>query len=295
MPPSKNASLLRSLVSEVDALASKVSKREFPILLRPIAEGRKVTSVDFCPLLVDAMLTTHSDGFRILLNSDGGRAKELKERYNNESKERTMNPRLRFSIAHELAHTFFYNISKKSPELAKTFTSGGGRTALDNLERNCNTLASHLLLPTSMFRSEFLRLKEVTPETVLNFARKAGVSPQALLLRLNKSDSLFIERYFKGCIVLIEKHEDKIVIRAIAKPKSLNIARQLSLMRSGETWKLKAHDGSELNPVSLPPTSFVILDVVTEMSKSQKRYKIYIAETGSYDGTTSFLVTFEEN
>jgi Zn-dependent peptidase ImmA (M78 family) len=276
-------------------LASKVSKREFPILLRPIAEGRKVTSVDFCPLLVDAMLTTHSDGFRILLNSDGGRAKELKEQYNNESKERTMNPRLRFSIAHELAHTFFNDISKKSPELAKTFTSGGGRTALDNLERNCNTLASHLLLPTSMFRNEFLRLKEVTPEPVLNFAHKAGVSPQALLLRLNKSDSLFIERYFRGCIVLIEQHEDGIKIRAIAKPKSLNIARQLSLMRSGEAWKLKAHDGSEINPVSLPPTSFAMLDVVTEMSKSQKRYKICVAETGRFEGINSFLVTFEEN
>jgi len=282
-------------VSEVDALASKVSKREFPILLRTIAEGRKVTSVDFCPLLVDAMLTTHSDGFRILLNSDGGRSKELKEQYNNESKVRILNPRLRFSIAHELAHTFFYDISKTPPQIAKTFTSGGRRTALDNLERNCNTLASYLLLPSSMFRNEFLRLKEITPESILNFARKAGVSLQALLLRLNKSDSLFIGRYYRGCIVLIEQHEDRTSVRAIAKPKSLNIARQLSLMRSGETWKLKSYDGSEINPVSLPPTSFAMLDVVTEMSKNQKRYKICVAETGRFEGINSFLVTFEEN
>lgn len=295
MPPSKNASLLRSLVSEVDALAIKASKREFPILLRSIAEGRKVTSVDFCPLLVDAMLTTHSEGFRILLNSDGGRSKELKEQYNNESKVRTLAPRLRFSIAHELAHTFFYDISKNPPQLAKTFTSGGGRTELDNLERNCNTLASHLLLPTSMFRNEFLRLKAISPESILNFARMAGVSLHAFLLRLNKSDSLFIERYYRGCIVLIEQQEDKTSVRAIAKPKSLNIARQLSLMRSGEPWKLKAHDGSEINPISLPPVSFAMLDVVTEMSKSPKRYKISVAEAGSFEGIDSFLATFEEN
>jgi|ERR1039458_500691 Zn-dependent peptidase ImmA (M78 family) len=295
MPPSKNASLLRSVLSEVDAIASRVSKQEFPVLLRPIAELRKVTSVDFCPLLVDAMLTTHSEGFRILLNSDGGRAKELKERFNNESRVKTMNSRLRFSIAHELAHTFFYDISKKRPQLAKTFTSGGGRAALDNLERNCNTIASHLLLPTSMFRREFLRLKVVTPETVLNFARKAGVSLPALLTRLNKSDSLFIERYFRGCIVLLERHEDKTNIRAIAKPKSLNIARQLSLIRSGEIWKLKAHDGTEIDPISLPPTSFAVLDVATAMSKSPKRYNICVAEAGSFEGVNSFLVTFEEN
>jgi Zn-dependent peptidase ImmA (M78 family) len=295
MPPSKNASLLRSLLSEADVLASRVSKQKFPILLRPIAKLRRVTSVDFCPLLVDAMLTTHPEGFRILLNSDGGRTKELKDRFDNETREKTMHPRLRFSIAHEIAHTFFYDISKQSPQIVKTFTSGGGRAALDNLERNCNTIASHILLPTSMFRNEFLSLKDVTPENISNFARMAGVSLQALLFRLNKSDSLFIERYFRGCIVLIEQNENRANIRAIAKPKSLNIARQLSLMRSSETWKLKAHDGSAINPVSLPPTSFATLDVVTATSKSPKQYKISVAEAGTFEGVSSFLVTFEEN
>src|ERR1035437_1299823 len=148
MPPSKNVSLLRALVLEVESLASRAAKNEFPVLLRPIAERRRVTSVDFCPLLVDAMLTTHSEGFRILLNSDEGRARELIERYNNESKARILPVRLRFSIAHELAHTFFYDLTKTSPKLSKKFSSGGGRTELENLERNCNTIASHLLLPT---------------------------------------------------------------------------------------------------------------------------------------------------
>src|SRR6267154_3204031 len=109
MPPSKNVTLLRALLTRADSLASTVSKNEFPILLRPLAECRKVTSVDFCPLLVDAMLTTHPKGFRILLNSDSGRAQELKERYHNESKIKMLHSRLRFSIAHELAHTFFYD------------------------------------------------------------------------------------------------------------------------------------------------------------------------------------------
>jgi Zn-dependent peptidase ImmA (M78 family) len=295
MPSSKNASLLRSVLSEADAIATRASKQTFPVLLRPIAELRKVTSVDFCPLLVDAMLTTHAEGFRILLNSDGGRATELAERFTNESREMTMHPRWRFSIAHELAHTFFYDISKKRPQLSKTFTSGGGRAALDNLERNCNAIASHLLLPTSMFRNGFLRLKTITPETVLNFARTAGVSLQALLLRLDKSDSLFIERYYRGCIVLIDQQEDRTNIRAIAKPKSLNIARQLSLIRSSQTWKLKAHDGTEINPVSLPATSFAMLDVETARSKNPKRYKIHVSKAGSFEGVNSFLVTFEEN
>src|SRR5450432_862959 len=119
MPLSKNASLLRTLITDADSLASRVSKNEFPVFLRPIVERRKVTSVDFCPLLVDAMLTTHSEGFRILLNSYGGRENELKERYSNESKGRLLPPRFRFSIAHELAHTFFYDLTDRSPKLSK--------------------------------------------------------------------------------------------------------------------------------------------------------------------------------
>jgi hypothetical protein len=145
-----------------------------------------------------------------------------------------------------------------------------------------------------MFRNEFLSLKDITPESVLNFARKAGVSLQALLLRLDKSDSLFIKRYYRGCVVLVEQQEDRITIRAIAKPRSLNIARQLALMRPGETWKLKAHNGSEIHPVSLPAISFAMLDVVTAMSKSQKRYKICAAGVGSFEGIESFLLSFEE-
>lgn len=295
MPPSKNVSLLRGLVSEVDSLACRISKNELPVLLRPIAERRKVTSVDFCPLLVDAVLTTHSTGFRILLNSDGGRAHELKERYNNESKTRMLHPRLRFSLAHELAHTFFYDLTKVSPKLSKKFTSGGGRTELENLERYCNTIASHLLLPTKILSLGFLQLKEITPESILNFARTAGVSLQAFLLRLNMSDSLFVKRYFRGCIVLVDRHEDGLKIRAIAKPRSLNIAHQLSRMRSGTTWKLKATDGSEINPASLPPVSSSILDLETRLSKNQKRYKILIAPVGSFEGVDSYLTTFEES
>ena len=171
MPPSKNVSLLRALILEADSLASMVSKKEFPVQLRPIAKRRKVTEVDFCPLLVDAMLTTHSEGFRILLNSDGGRAKELKECFNNESTSRMLSPRVRFSIAHELAHTFFFDLSSQSPKLSKKFTAGGGLSELENLERHCNTIASHLLLPTQMLASEFLRLKAITPESIGNLAR----------------------------------------------------------------------------------------------------------------------------
>jgi len=294
MPPSKNVSLLRALLVEADALASRTAKSEFPVLLRPIAERRRVTSVEFCPLLVDAMLTTHPNGFRILFNSNGAIPSVLQERYKNESREQIMTSRLRFSLAHELAHTFFYDLSAAQPRVAKQFASGGGRTALENLERNCNQLASHLLLPTLMLKAEFLRLKVINPESILELARKAGVSIEVLVRRLSENNSLFIKRYFPGCVILANQSPDEITIRAIAKPQNLNIARDLYRMRSGGCWQLKAHDGSDIRPASLPPISSAILTVETQGTVCQKRYNIAVAKAGQFDSVISYLITFEE-
>ncbi len=294
MPPTKNVSLLRALLTKAESLASTVSKNEFPVLLRPLAERRKVTSVDFCPLLVDAMLTTHPEGFRILLNSDGGRDQELKERYRNESKRKLLQPRLRFSIAHELAHTFFYDLTGESPKLSKKFKSGGGQTELENLERYCNTIASHLLLPTQMLSDAFLRIKAITPESILELAQTTGVSLPALLFRLDKSDSLFIKKYFRGCIVLVAQHDEELKIRAVAKPRSLIIARQLRQMNSNDVWSLKTQGGCEINPTRLPKSSTAILDVILDQSRCQKEYQIYVAAVGGFDAMNSFLITFEE-
>lgn len=294
MLPTKNVSLRRALLVRADALASTVSKNEFPILLRPLAERRKVTLVDFCPLLVDAMLTTRPEGFRVLINSDGGRAQELKERYSNESKATLLPSRIRFSIAHELAHTFFYDLTNGSPKLSKKFTAGGGRTELENLERHCNAIASHLLLPTKMLLQELLRIKIITPESILKLSQTAGVSLPALLLRLDKNGSLFVKKNFRGCIVLIDQHDKELKIRAIAKPKNLVIAHQLRLMRSNFSWNLKSSDGREINPASLPRSSTAVLDVELSQSKCQKEYKIYVAEVGSFEATNSYLLTFEE-
>src|ERR1700722_11035611 len=109
MPPNKNATLLRALATEAETLSCTAAKGQFPVLLRPLAERRRVTSVEFLPLLADAMLTTHPHGFRILFNSSGYESSELQARFVNESIEQVMPSRLRFSLAHEIAHTFFYD------------------------------------------------------------------------------------------------------------------------------------------------------------------------------------------
>jgi hypothetical protein len=204
---------------------------------------------------------------------------------------------LRFSLAHELAHTFFYDLTKTPPKVAKCFKSGGGRTALENLERNCNRLASHLLLPTPMLKDAFLRLKAISPDSILNLAHRAGVSVEVLIRRLQENNSLFIKRYFRGSIVLVNQSSEEVSIRAVARPQGLNsltIANGLCRMQSGKRWELRAHDGSIIHPAKLPPVSSAMLIVETQTSTSLKRYNIAVRKIGRFGSTTSHLVVFEE-
>lgn len=295
MASSKNASLLRGLILEADALASRTAKNKFPILLKRIAETRRVTSVEFRPLLVDAMLITHNNGFRILFNSDGKVPSDLKNRFETECYDRLLSPRLRFSLAHELAHTLFYDLTQSKPKVSKQFKSGGRRTALENLELNCNEIASHLLLPTSMLRMELLQLKNINAKSILELASKTGVSVEMLIRRLNRNDSLFIHRNFKGSILLAEQTTAGIRIRAIAKHRHLNIARDLTAMLAGDYWELKDHRGIDLHPCALPSTSSAPLTVESYMVSGPKNYTITKVEIGRSQPDVSFLMVFEES
>jgi IrrE N-terminal-like domain len=290
----KNATLFRALSSDADALSTELAKGRFPVILRPLSERRRVTSVDFRPLLVDAMLTTHPQGFRILFNSNGENAAELRKRFEDESPDHLLAPRLRFSLAHELAHTLFYDLSDYAPIVSKRFRSGGGRTSLENLERTCNKLASHLLLPTPMLKTAIRNMKSITPAAILELAERAGVSVEVLIRRLDETNSALVERYFRGCILMAKQSRDEVSVCALAKPQHLNIANGLRLMRPGERWSLLAHDGSPIELASLLRTSCVRLTISTQYSDSQRDYDVATLRVGRFNSVESYLVTFEE-
>jgi Zn-dependent peptidase ImmA (M78 family) len=294
MLQSKNAKLLHALSLQADTLSCTTAKNEFPVLLRPIAERRRVTSVEFRPLLVDAMLTTHSEGFRILFDSKGNDPLELNKQYTSENRHQMMPPRLRFSLAHEIAHTFFYDLSERPPKLAKQFRPGGGFTELENLENNCNKLAAQMLLPTSMLRAALRAMKEVTPQALVDIAQRAAVSIEALVRRLSDQNTLLADPYYRGCIVLVRESNGDPFVRAIARPPKLNIARGLRLMRPGERWQLTTSDGTSLQPRQFTSMSRVRLNVETSQSTSQEYYQIVQSEVARSNSVVWRLLTFEQ-
>lgn len=294
MATNNNAALLKSLSVTAETLSCNAANNQFPVLLRQLAERRRVTAVEFRPLLVDAMLTTHSKGFRIVFNSTGYDPIALQESFEGENRTEMMQPRLRFSLAHELAHTFFYDLSEDTPKLAKHFRSGGRKTALENLEQNCNKLAAQMLLPTPMLRAALKETKTVTPHSLLEISRRAGVSIEVLVRRLSDQNTLLIDPYFRGCVVLVKETDGETTVTAIAKPPHLDIARDLRVMRPGERWQLMSSDGAPMLPKHLDSTSRASLTVETSQSKSQRIYQIGQMETGRSNSKISRLLTFEE-
>jgi O-acetyl-ADP-ribose deacetylase (regulator of RNase III) len=89
--------------------------------------------------------------------------------------------RLRFSIAHELAHTLF-------PDCAESVRHRGGHhgDALDNwqLEVLCNIGAAELLMPSGSFTD--LAGQKLSIENVLKLRKEFDVSVEACLIRLVK-------------------------------------------------------------------------------------------------------------
>ncbi len=83
--------------------------------------------------------------------------------------------RSRFTIAHELCHTFFYEIV---PEL-----KFGTREADPEEERLCNLGASELLIPTKSLKTRARKFR-VSVTSLEELARLYIVSPEAMLLRL---------------------------------------------------------------------------------------------------------------
>jgi hypothetical protein len=111
------------------------------------------------------------------------------------------NSRKRFSVAHELGHTFFYKDSGDGPRHQIGILNKSERNAE---ERICNGFASALLIPASELRKRLCGLPSDAPSVVLSelekTARYFGVSLPALLHRLRSIELVGAPGYIFLCM-----------------------------------------------------------------------------------------------
>src|SRR5690349_17325157 len=134
------------LSERVQSLLSRSVKARGP--LRPpidpssFADLCGVLSVEPRPMVPEGVLSPVEGGFKIFIQ-------------NNFADQPGANRRQRFTIAHELAHTFFYDLNGEAPKRSKGSPKG------QKLERLCHIGASQILVPEILLRQEVETTGEV--------------------------------------------------------------------------------------------------------------------------------------
>lgn len=175
------------------ALAESISSRPgvgFPVNLQLIASACHVHRISFRPLIVDGALAVTSAGFEVSIRCQSFEAEELNERFqsapNGSQLPQSKIHKLRFTIAHELAHTLFYDLKKQPPE--RKFPIKTAKEA-QALEHACQKAAAALLLPKSAIRKHFARADFRDPETLGTIAKRGLVAKSAAIIRIPDMDS----------------------------------------------------------------------------------------------------------
>lgn len=155
-----------------------------PTNLGKIAAKQRVRKIEFKPLLTDGALAVDTDGFVIYVNCGPGDAIDFTERFADDgtgsSLPRTIARRARFTVAHEIAHTLFFNLEASPPkEKIRLEHSASVRS----LELTCNEIAGVFTMPELLIEREFREAELLWPEELRELADRTLMSSQALVRR----------------------------------------------------------------------------------------------------------------
>lgn len=154
-----------------------------PVKLKKILKIRNIFSIAHGDITSLSQLLPISHGFKIMLNN------------NIFAYVRSTHGRFRFSIAHEIGHTYFYKHDNKIPN--RPNNDSGSRAE----ERLCDIFAAELLMPESMIKKDCFEYYEKYNnwcETIISLQSRYEVSMQALvgrILELNIIDNVIVIKW----------------------------------------------------------------------------------------------------
>jgi Zn-dependent peptidase ImmA (M78 family) len=149
---------IRSLAKE---LVQRYSEQKAPFDPAQLAPYRQVSQILFEPMDREAMLIPTSEGFKIKVNSNLPRV------------------RRRFGLAHEIGHTYFFDIEASKPFRPYPRTRGDLTE-----ERLCDIFAEEILMPEKDFVTTARRFGEPSLGTFLRLARTYDVSTRCTAIRI---------------------------------------------------------------------------------------------------------------
>jgi len=180
---------LREVENVLQEYARQLGGLSAPISIRQLASVRSIR---------DIVVSDSVDGDANLIPTNGGFLLKVRKRQ--------WRKRMRFSCAHEIAHTFFYDVSKPVP------TRPLGSLMSDEEEELCDIAAAELLMPSQLIRRYTSRIKEkeLTCKHILHLSDKFMVSQQSIARKLWKDLSLWSRTLIIGWRFSQNKKELKI-------------------------------------------------------------------------------------
>jgi len=191
------------LSDKVQSLLSQSAKVKGP--LRPpvdpasLAELCGILSVEHRPMVPEAVLAPVHGGFRIYLQSNFAHQPSVKLRQ-------------RFTIAHELVHTFYYDLNGSIPKRIKGSPRGQA------LERLCHIGANQILVPEVLLRREVKSKGEVASvQSILNLVKVFNVSLEVMMRRLHALE-LIADDNFAAILVHADDGGRRLIQAACYRP-----------------------------------------------------------------------------
>jgi IrrE N-terminal-like domain len=184
-----------------DFLPSTLGYSSPPVDLYAVARHRRIKRLSLRFMIPRGVLMPVDGGFEVYLRDSCQKEMDISE----PEAEGGLSNRQRFSLAHEIAHTFFYKFSnlKPAPEAVSNELE---------LEKTCDRTAAHILIPTNLLKREIGDYQRIDASLIRSIACKFRTSLTVAIDRLTTVEpSSPIER----CVLLVRRIHGDGQIRAL--------------------------------------------------------------------------------
>jgi hypothetical protein len=214
----------KDLARAADELCAHASACGTPDLGR-LAESLRVQEIRLQPMLPSGCLRPVPGGFVLSVRSD----RQLV--VHPPASPPDLDHRQRFTLAHELAHTLFYDLDA-NPPVPRPRTPTGGR-----LEGLCHFVAGRMLLPEPLLQERLRKCERVGSHLVLALSREFRLSPEAVVRRLADAD----QGPELDCgVVLVEsgghREADRVRATFFCKPLAIQLLSRPRTILPLESW-----------------------------------------------------------